>query len=181
MCQITIPRKKSERFSLTIKDNPYPSGSYLGLSEPDQELYTKGLKYYTYYYKWLTNPKNGNISGILMAFHRLVTFFIINTNKKTSNNTAKFFMKFDLKDWLKITPKPYINFAHIKGKNLVRKILNYWEICTKLTGLRNAIRIPYLDRLAKELKHTHYINEKLNNPDLPEHVKPLYNNHHLRR
>ena len=120
-----MPRRKSEKFSLTIKDNPHPSGSYLSLSEPDQELYTKGLKYYTYYYKWLTNPKNGNISGILITFHPLLAFFVINTNKTTFNNTTKFFTKFDLKDWSKTTPKPHTNFAHIKNKNLIKEILNY--------------------------------------------------------
>ena len=106
---------------------------------------------------------------------------MINTNEITSNNTTKFFAKFNLKDWSKTTPKPHTNFAHIKGENLVKKILNYWETYTKSTGLRNVIRIPYLDRLAKELKHTHYINKKINNPDLPEYIKLLYNNHHLRR
>ena len=176
-----MPRRKSKRFSLTIKDDPYPSGSYLGFNEPDQEFYAKGLKYYTCYYKWLTNSKNGNISGILIAFHPLLAFFVINANEATSNDTAKFFIKFDLKDWLKITPKPHADFAHIKGKNLVKKILNYWETCTKLIGLRNVIRIPYLDRLAEELEHTHYINKKLDNPDLSEHVKPLCNNYYLRR
>ena len=120
-----MPCKRSKRFSLTIKDDPYPSGSYLGLSKPDQELYIKGLKYYIYYYKWLTNPKNSNISGILMAFHPLLTFFIINTNEVTSNNITKFFIKFNLKDWLKINLKPYTNFTHIKGENLVGEIFNY--------------------------------------------------------
>ena len=176
-----MPRRRSKRFSLTIKDNPHPSGSYLGLSEPDQELYAKGLKYYTYYYKWLTNPKNGDISGILMAFHPLLAFFVINTNEVIFNDTAKFFTKFDLKDWLKITPKPHANFAHIKGKDLVKEILNYWEACTKLISLRNVIRIPYLDRLAEELKYAHYINEKLDNPDLLKYIKPFCNNHYLRR
>ena len=93
-----MPRRRSKRFFLTIKDNPYSLGSYLGLNKPDQELYTKGLKYYTYYYKWLINPKNGDISGILMAFHPFLAFFVINTNKVISNNTIKFFIKFDLKD-----------------------------------------------------------------------------------
>ena len=93
-----MPRRRNERFSLTIKDNPHPLGSYLSLNKPNQELYTKGLKYYTYYHKWLTNPKNGDISGILITFHPLLAFFIINTNKIISNNTAKFFTKFDLKD-----------------------------------------------------------------------------------
>ena len=120
-----MPRCKSERFFLTIKEDPYPSGSYLGLSEPDQEFYAKGLKYYTYYYKWLINPKNGNISGMLMAFHPLLAFFVINANKVISNDIAKFFAKFDFKDWLKITLKPHANFAHIEGEDLVRKILNY--------------------------------------------------------
>ena len=174
-----MPRRRSERFSLIIKDNPYPLGFYLGLSEPDQELYTKGLKYYTYYYKWLINPKNGDISGILMAFHLLLAFFIINANEVIFNDTVKFFIKFDLKDWLKISLKPYIDFAHIEGEDLVRKILNYWEACTKLIGLRNVIRIPYLNRLAKEFKYTYYINEKLDNPNLPECMKPLYNNYYL--
>ena len=60
-----------------------------------------------------------------MAFHSLLAFFMINTNEVIFNNTAKFFTKFDLKDWLKITLKPHINFAYIKGKDLVREILNY--------------------------------------------------------
>ena len=92
-----IPRRKSERFSLTIKDHPHPLGSYLGLSEPDQEFYVKGLKYYTCYYKWLTNPKNSDISGILMAFHPLLAFFVINANEVTFNDIAKFFLNSTLR------------------------------------------------------------------------------------
>ena len=176
-----MPRRRSERFFLTIKDDPHPLGSYLGLNEPDQELYAKGLKYYTCYYKWLTNPKNGDISGMLMAFHPLLAFFVINTNKAIFDDTAKFFAKFDLKDWLKITLKPHADFAHIKGEDLVGEILNYWEACTKLIGLRNVIRIPYLDRLAEEFEYAHYINEKLDNLDLPEYIKPFCNNHYFRR
>ena len=60
-----------------------------------------------------------------MAFYPLLAFFVINTNKAISDNIIKFFIKFNFKEWLKITLKPYINFAHIKGENLVRKILNY--------------------------------------------------------
>ena len=60
-----------------------------------------------------------------MAFHPLLAFFMINTNEIIFNNITKFFTKFDLKDWLKITLKPYTNFAHIKGKDLVKEILNY--------------------------------------------------------
>ena len=176
-----MPRRKIERFFLTIKDDPYPSGSYLGLSEPDQEFYVKSLKYYTCYYKWLTNPKNGDISGILMAFHPLLAFFVINANEVIFNDIAKFFVKFDLKDWLKTTPKPYADFAHIKGEDFIGEIFNYWETCTKLISLRNVIRIPYLDRLAEELKHAHYINEKLDDLDLPEYVKPLCDNYYLRQ
>ena len=93
-----MPRRRSKRFFLIIKNDPYPLGSYFSLSKPDQEFYTKGLKYYTYYHKWLTNPKNGDISGILMAFHPLLTFFIINANEVIFNNRAKFFIKFDFKD-----------------------------------------------------------------------------------
>ena len=174
-----MPRRKSERFSLTIKDNPHPSGSYLGLSKPDQEFYVKGLKYYTCYYKWLS--KNGDISGMLMAFHPLLAFFVINVNKATSNDIAKFFVKFDLRDWLKITSKPYADFAYIEGEDLIREIFNYWEACTKLIGLRNAIRILYLDRLAKELEHAHYINDKLDDPNLPEYIKPFCDNYYLCR
>ena len=106
---------------------------------------------------------------------------MINTNKAIFNNITKFFIKFDLKDWLKIIPKLYTDFAYIKGENLVGEILNYWEACTKLTGLRNVIRIPYLDRLAEEFEHTYYINNKLDNLNLPEYIKPLYNNYYLRR
>ena len=106
---------------------------------------------------------------------------MINANKAISNNTTKFFVKFNLKDWLKITLKPHINFAYIKGKNLIGEILNYWEACIKLIGLRNGIKIPYLDRLAEELKHTHYINKKLDNLNLPEYIKPFYDNYYLYR
>ena len=60
-----------------------------------------------------------------MAFHPLLAFFMINANKATSDNIAKFFVKFDLKDWLKISLKPYTDFAHIKGEDLVGEILNY--------------------------------------------------------
>ena len=62
---------------------------------------------------------------MLIAFYPLLAFFIINTNEATSNDTAKFFAKFNLRDWLKTTPKPYTDFAHIKGENLVGEILNY--------------------------------------------------------
>ena len=104
---------------------------------------------------------------------------MINANEAISDDIAKFFAKFDLKDWSKITTKPHADFAHIKGEDLVGEILNYWEACTKLIGLRNVIRIPYLDRLAKELEHAHYIDDKLDNPNLPEHVKPFCNNYYL--
>ena len=174
-----MPRKKSERFSLTIKDDPYPFGSCLSLSKPDQELYAKGLKYYICYYKWLTNPKNGDISGMLIAFHPFLAFFVININEIIFNDTTKFFVKFDFKDWLKITLKPYTNFAYIKGKDFIGEILNYWEAYTNLIGLRNIIRIPYLDRLAEEFEYTYYTNNKLDDLDLPEYIKPFCNNYYL--
>ena len=106
---------------------------------------------------------------------------MINANEVIFDDIAKFFVKFDLKDWLKITPKPHTDFAYIEGEDFVGEIFNYWETCTKLIGLRNVIRIPYLDRLAEELEHAYYIDEKLDNPDLLKNVKPLCDNHYLRR
>ena len=114
-----------------------------------------------------------------MAFHPLLAFFVINVNKVIFNDIVKFFVKFDFKDWLKITPKPYADFAHIEGEDLVGEILNYWEACNKLIGLRNIIRIPYLDRLAEELEYAYYIDDKLDDPDLPEYIKPLCDNYYL--
>ena len=116
-----------------------------------------------------------------MAFHPLLAFFVINANEITFDDITKFFIKFDLKDWLKITLKPHADFAHIEGEDLVGEILNYWEACTKLIGLRNVIRIPYFNRLAEELEYTHYIDDKLDDLDLPEYVKPLCDNHYLCR
>ena len=118
---------------------------------------------------------------MLMVFHPFLAFFVMNVNEVIFNNTIKFFLKFDFKNWLKITIKPYVDFAYIEGENLIGEILNYWEACIKWIGLRNVIRILYLNRLAEEFKYVYYINEKLDNLDLPEYIKPLCNNYYVRQ